>query len=213
MRQSHRSSSRDKTDERSKKPSYLDDQNVRPVVPILRQIHEALLPHRRNRARENRGETDHRHASRRGLRHGDAAGDGQGKGVEVLRRGSFRGNARTGAAEGVPNAEFQRGSFYRLPYAEGSFDQVVATNALSGDAIDAGEALREMVRVCKTGGRIYIAEWPKTDDESITEKIVIWLASLNDDAPQDYFGMFREMGYEPEVDALDKRYHIFAIRK
>ncbi|MEJ2552121.1 MAG: class I SAM-dependent methyltransferase [Anaerolineales bacterium] len=113
----------------------------------------------------------------------------------------------------VPNAEFQRGSFYRLPYAEGSFDQVVATNALSGDAIDAGEALREMVRVCKTGGRIYIAEWPKTDDESITEKIVIWLASLNDDAPQDYFGMFREMGYEPEVDALDKRYHIFAIRK
>jgi ubiquinone/menaquinone biosynthesis C-methylase UbiE len=113
----------------------------------------------------------------------------------------------------VPDAEFQRGSFYRLPYAEGSFDQVVATNALSGDAIDAGEALREMVRVCKTGGRIYIAEWPKTDDESITEKIVIWLASLNDDAPQDYFGMFREMGYEPEVDALDKRYHIFAIRK
>jgi ubiquinone/menaquinone biosynthesis C-methylase UbiE len=113
----------------------------------------------------------------------------------------------------VPDAEFQRGSFYRLPYAEGSFDQVVATNALSGDAIDAGEALREMVRVCKTGGRIYIAEWPKTDDESITEKIVIWLASLNDDAPQDYFGMFREMWYEPEVDALDKRYHIFAIRK
>ncbi|MEJ2607573.1 MAG: class I SAM-dependent methyltransferase [Anaerolineales bacterium] len=113
----------------------------------------------------------------------------------------------------VPNAEFQRGSFYRLPYAEGSFDQVVATNALSGDAIDAGEALREMVRVCKTGGRIYIAEWPKTDDESITEKIVIWLASLNDDAPKDYFGIFREMGYEPEVDALDKRYHIFAIRK
>jgi ubiquinone/menaquinone biosynthesis C-methylase UbiE len=113
----------------------------------------------------------------------------------------------------VPNAEFQRGSFYRLPYAEGSFDQVVATNALSGDAIDAGEALREMVRVCKTGGRIYIAEWPKTDDESITEKIVIWLASLNDDAPKDYFGIFREMGYEPEVDALDKRYHIFTIRK
>jgi ubiquinone/menaquinone biosynthesis C-methylase UbiE len=113
----------------------------------------------------------------------------------------------------VPDAEFQRGSFYRLPYAEGSFDQVVATNALSGDAIDAGEALREMVRVCKTGGRIYIAEWPKTDDESITEKIVIWLASLNDDAPKDYFGIFREMGYEPEVDALDKRYHIFAIRK
>ncbi len=113
----------------------------------------------------------------------------------------------------VPNAEFQRGSFYRLPYAEGSFDQVVATNALSGDAIDAGEALREMVRVCKTGGRICIAEWPKTDDESITEKIVIWLASLNDDAPKDYFGIFREMGYEPEVDALDKRYHIFAIRK
>lgn len=113
----------------------------------------------------------------------------------------------------VPNAEFQRGSYYHLPYADEAFDQVVATNALSGESIDAGEALHEMVRVCKTGGRILIAEWPKAVEESITERILVWLAKLNEDAPKDYYGIFREMGYEPEVDVLDKRYHIFAIRK
>lgn len=113
----------------------------------------------------------------------------------------------------VPNAEFQRGSYYRLPYAGGSFDQVVATNALSGVSIDAREALREMVRVCKTEGHVYIAEWPKAEGESTTERMLVWLARLNDDAPKDYYGIFREMGYEPEVDVLDKRYHIFAIRK
>jgi ubiquinone/menaquinone biosynthesis C-methylase UbiE len=113
----------------------------------------------------------------------------------------------------VPNAEFQRGSFYRLPYAAGSFDQVAATNALSSDSIDAGEVLREMVRVCKTGGKVLIAEWPKAAQESFTERLFVWFAKLNDDAPKDYYGIFHEMGYEPDVDALDKRYHIFAIRK
>ncbi len=113
----------------------------------------------------------------------------------------------------VPNARFQRGSYYRLPYAAGTFDQVVATNALSSDSIDAGEALHEMVRVCKTGGKVFIAEWPKAVEESITERILVWFAKLNDDAPKDFFGIFREMGYEPEVDVLDKRYYIFTIRK
>ncbi len=119
----------------------------------------------------------------------------------------------TQAQRKVPGAEFQRGSYYRLPYADKAFDQVVATNALSGESIDTREVLREMVRVCKTGGRIYIAEWPKAEQESITEKVVIWLASLNDDAPKDYYGIFHELGYEPETDALNKRYYIFTIRK
>lgn len=109
--------------------------------------------------------------------------------------------------------EFQQGSYYQLPYAAGTFDQVVATNALSGESIDAREALREMVRVCKKGGRIIIAEWPKAAQESFMECLMVWFAKLNDDAPKDYLGIFRGMGYEPEVDVLSKRYHVYSIRK
>lgn len=113
----------------------------------------------------------------------------------------------------VPDAGFQRGSFYRMPYDAETFNQVVATNALSGDSIDAREVLREMVRVCKTGGRVLIAEWPTALEDSITERILVWFARLNDDAPKDYFGIFRSMGYEPEVDMLGKRYYVFSIQK
>ena len=42
---------------------------------------------------------------------------------------------------------------------------------------------------------------------------MVWFASLNDDAPKDYIAIFREMGYEPEVDVLDKRYYVYGIRK
>lgn len=113
----------------------------------------------------------------------------------------------------VPSAELQQGSYYQMPYAAETFDQVVATNALSGESIDAREALREMVRVCKTGGKVLIAEWPKAMEESITERILVWFARLNDDAPKDYYGLFREMGYEPEANMIGKRYYLFSIRK
>ncbi len=58
----------------------------------------------------------------------------------------------------VPSAEFNRASYYEIPYPDGHFDYVVATNALSGDFIDARRVLSEMIRVCKSGGGVYIAE-------------------------------------------------------
>jgi ubiquinone/menaquinone biosynthesis C-methylase UbiE len=113
----------------------------------------------------------------------------------------------------VPEAEIRQASYYEIPYPEESFDYVVATNALSGDFIDARNVIIEMIRVCRGGGGIYIAEWPKAPKDTFVERLVIWFASLNDDAPKDYLGIFREMGYEPEVDILSKRYHIFGIKK
>ncbi len=113
----------------------------------------------------------------------------------------------------VVDAEFQQASYYQMPYAEGAFDHVVATNALSGKLIDAREVLREMVRVCKTGGRILIAEWPKASKESFMERLLVWFARLSEDAPKEYLGIFRDMGYEPEIDILSERFYIYTIRK
>jgi ubiquinone/menaquinone biosynthesis C-methylase UbiE len=119
----------------------------------------------------------------------------------------------TQAKRKVPKAEFRRASYYEIPYPEGCFDYVIATNALSGDHIDARKVLGEMIRVCRSGGWVYIAEWPKAEKETFEERILVWFASLNDDAPKDYVTIFREMGYEPEIDVLSERYHVYGIRK
>ena len=113
----------------------------------------------------------------------------------------------------VPDVEVRQASYYEIPYPEESFDYVVATNALSGDFIDARKVLIEMIRVCRSGGWIYIAEWPKAPENTPAERLVVWFASLNDDAPKDYLEIIQEMGYEPEVDVLSKRYHVYGIRK
>jgi len=113
----------------------------------------------------------------------------------------------------VPEAEFRQASYYEIPYPEESFDYVVATNALSGDHIDASKVLAEMLRVCRSGGRVYIAEWPKAEKETFRERMLVWFAGLNDDAPKNYMEIFREMGHEPEVDVLSERFHIYGIRK
>ena len=90
---------------------------------------------------------------------------------------------------------------------------MVATNALSGEFIDAKKVLAEMIRVCKTEGNIFIAEWPIAPKDSFSERLMVWFAGLNEDAPKDYLSIFRELGYQPEVDILSKRYHIYGIRK
>lgn len=113
----------------------------------------------------------------------------------------------------VPKADFTIASYYMLPYSSDYFDYVVATNALSAEFIDAKKILLEMIRVCRVGGEIYIAEWPKSLNETLMERIIVKLASLNDDAPKDYQKIFRELNYEPEVEVLSKRYHVLSITK
>ena len=113
----------------------------------------------------------------------------------------------------APNAVLKKASYYEIPYQDERFDYVVATNALSGTYIDVKRVLSEMIRVCKSGGRIYIAEWPKAKTATLMERFIVWLASLIEDAPKDYLAIFAELGYEPEVEILNKRYHIFGIKK
>ena len=95
------------------------------------------------------------------------------------------------AKKKVPGAEINQASYYHMPYPQGSFDHVVVTNALSSDSIDARKVLLEMLRVCRCGGWIFIAEWPKAMKDTFMERLVIWFASLNDDAPKNYLEIFR----------------------
>jgi ubiquinone/menaquinone biosynthesis C-methylase UbiE len=113
----------------------------------------------------------------------------------------------------LPGADLKQANYYEIPYPDGRFDYVVATNALSGTCIDARRVLSEMIRVCKSGGGVYIAEWPKAVTETLIERLTVWLASLSEDAPKDYQAIFAELGYEPDVEVLSKRYSIFGIEK
>ena len=117
------------------------------------------------------------------------------------------------AMKKIPGAEIRRASYYDIPYPDETFNYVVATNALSGVHIDTKKVLVEMVRVCKVGGWIFIAEWPEAEKDTFVERCIVWFASLTDDGPKDYLRMFRDMGYEPEVDILDKRYYVYGVRK
>lgn len=113
----------------------------------------------------------------------------------------------------VSKAYLTRASFYALPFPSECFNEVVATNALSGTYIHAKEALNEMIRVCKVGGSVLIAEWPVAPKNTLIERLLIKFASLNDDAPKNYLEIFRELNLEPEVEPLAQRYCVFRVSK
>jgi ubiquinone/menaquinone biosynthesis C-methylase UbiE len=102
----------------------------------------------------------------------------------------------------VPTAKFRQGSFYDLPYPDNSFDYVVETNALSGHGIDAEKALREMLRVCKPGGKIRIGDYAKAPNETfwtrVIEQSMLWFG----DQACDFVSLFKTIGYKPELEIL-----------
>jgi len=71
---------------------------------------------------------------------------------ELLERGRVRA-----AAEGLP-IEFRVADAEALPFADGSFDAVVSTFGVMF-APDQERAAAEMLRVCKRGGKIGLANW------------------------------------------------------
>ena len=113
----------------------------------------------------------------------------------------------------IPNAHLARASFYEIPFPSECFDYVVATNALSGTFIHVKDVLVEMIRVCKRGGSVLIAEWPVAQKDTFRERLIVKLASLSDDAPKDYLKIFQELDLNPQVESLDQRYHVIRVRK
>jgi len=74
--------------------------------------------------------------------------------------------ARKAAAEnGLTNLTWDQGDVTVLPYADGSFT-IVATRFSFHHFTDALAVLKEMVRVCKPGGRIVVADSCPSEDRA-----------------------------------------------
>jgi SAM-dependent methyltransferase len=75
---------------------------------------------------------------------------------------------RDAAARGIENLEYEEGSVYELPFPDGSFDVVYAHQVLQ-HLRERGAALREMLRVVRSGGLVAVrdvdwgtaAYWPR----------------------------------------------------
>ncbi|MFE7408780.1 class I SAM-dependent methyltransferase [Isoptericola sp. NPDC057559] len=130
---------------------------------------------------------------------------------ELLARLTGRGAQATGvdpapamvglARERAPGAAVLVGEAERLPLGDGTFDVVLAVNALQL-ADDAGEAVAELVRVLAQGGRLGLAGWAEgsRNDLDVVERAVA--AAFEDDPPQD--GPLRGPGgFEAVLAAAD----------
>ena len=62
------------------------------------------------------------------------------------------------ARERLPTAEFREGDLEELPFADASFDAVVAINSVFF-AADMEAAMRKLVRVVRPGGRVVVTAW------------------------------------------------------
>jgi len=71
---------------------------------------------------------------------------------ELLKRGEERARAEH------LNAVFQTADAEALPFADGAFDAVISTFGVMF-APDQAQAARELARVCRSGGRIGLANW------------------------------------------------------
>lgn len=115
----------------------------------------------------------------------------------------------------VPEAELIRASFYAMPFADGSFDCVTETNAVSGADIDAHRILPEMLRVCKIGGEIRLVDWAVPPEVTWQNRLIMKLGAITGDAPKDYQGIFRELGYESQSEVLGQQglYQCIKVKK
>jgi ubiquinone/menaquinone biosynthesis C-methylase UbiE len=106
------------------------------------------------------------------------------------------------ASKKIPQANFKLASFYEMPFPDESFEYVVETNAVSGVEIDVEQVLKEMVRVCKIGGEIRIADYAKSHQPTWMTKIVERMLILVGDFAYDYVSVFKDFDYQPEVEPL-----------
>jgi ubiquinone/menaquinone biosynthesis C-methylase UbiE len=115
----------------------------------------------------------------------------------------------------VPEAMLRMGSFYEMPFPDKSFDYVVETNAVSGVEIDVGQVIGEMIRVCKCGGEIRIADYTKSPRPTILNRMLERVLVFVGDFAYDYVKIFRDLGYQAEVEKLgwNGMYQFIRIQK
>lgn len=115
----------------------------------------------------------------------------------------------------VEDAELVRASFYQIPYPDEQFDYVVETNAVSGVHIDPRQVLAEMLRVCKVGGQVRLADYCEPSRDLWWHRPLRALGILIGDYPYNYKALFRELGYESSAEVLGGAgmYQMFTVRK
>jgi ubiquinone/menaquinone biosynthesis C-methylase UbiE len=115
----------------------------------------------------------------------------------------------------APGGTFVFGSYYAIPYADSSFDYVTETNALGGVKIDIRQALAEMIRVCKTNGEVRIVDGAPPARATWKSRLMTQLGMLIGDEPRDFLGVFRELGFEPQVEVLGGSgiYQLMRVKK
>lgn len=102
----------------------------------------------------------------------------------------------------VSNAELKIGNFEDIPYPDAHFDYVVCTNAIGSVRVNPRSVISEMLRVCKYGGEVLIADYSEPPQKTFKNKVLIKFFKLFGDTPYDYLSIFRNFGYEPDVEIL-----------
>lgn len=115
----------------------------------------------------------------------------------------------------LPEARLVLGSFYEIPFASGSFDYVVETNALGGVHLDARQAISEMLRVCRIGGEVRLADYAAPPEMTWFRRVLISLGAIIGDYPVDFKAIFATLGYPAQVRPLGgyDLYQSFTVRK
>ena len=102
----------------------------------------------------------------------------------------------------VPSAELEIGDFEDIAYPENSFDYVVCTNSIGSVRVNPRSVISGMVRVCKEGGEVRIADYSEPPKRTFKARLLIMFFKLLGDTPYDYVSIFRDFGYEPDVEIL-----------
>jgi ubiquinone/menaquinone biosynthesis C-methylase UbiE len=119
------------------------------------------------------------------------------------------------ARKKVPDANLRVGDFENIPYNDNTFDYVVATNAIGSVKVNPSQVLAEMIRVCKPGGEIRLADYAEPQRRSLLQKVIILLFRLLGDTPYDYRGILETLGYESYTESLGflDTYQYLRVRK
>jgi SAM-dependent methyltransferase len=114
-----------------------------------------------------------------GSRFLDAGCGGGGATVIAAQRGAFVSGLDASEAliaiarERVPQGDFRAGDLESLPFKNGAFDTVIASNSMQYSA-NPINSLQELRRVCKPGGYIIVSTWgaPEYCEERIVFKAI-----------------------------------------
>ncbi|MCL6440978.1 MAG: class I SAM-dependent methyltransferase [Thermoleophilum sp.] len=88
------------------------------------------------------------------------------------------------ARERLPAADVREGDLEELPFADASFDAVVAVNSVFF-AADMAAAMRELVRVTERGGRVVVTAWGPPEKCEFLQAVRPALAPLMPPPPPD----------------------------